>query len=402
MKKLSVILVHCIIFAILLNNVLVKANGNGTIISLSSSQICVGDEFIVTVCFNSDYQFYGLSAIINYDSSVFEYISGIGIDGNGTLKIVESPSGVNKYSCNLVFRAKISTASMIWVSNAQIAVLGNNGAESLNISGSSLIISVREFLSNALSFEYDNKTFSLLICGNGKIPDFYSASETPWYSYNDKILSVRIEDGVTTVGNNAFSRMTSLKTVSLPESIVEIGESAFSDCPLLETVNVPSGVEEINYKTFYNCRSLKNIDISNVISIGDYAFYRCSALENVRLSNAKYIGNFAFNKCTMLKEIEFSDTLSHIGESAFAGCSQLKKADLPKSVIYVDETAFDGCDNLNVKGDLNDDKRITAEDLTVIRKSLLGITEINTKLSDINDDGNFNVIDLIYLKKIVA
>ena len=408
-----VIVIHCIIFLLLLciyPNHPTSATSNHTIISLSNNQVCVGDELAITLYFKCDYEFYGLSAIVYYENSVLEYISGTGVGGDGVIKIIESPSDEKQYSCDLIFNAIASGTSVISAESIQVSVLGDYGAQTISLLGVSVSVNVQQNSNNEMTgeitdgvfYEYNSQTQLLTINGRGVIPDFYSVSKTPWYSYSDKISSITIKDGVTAIGNNAFSRITALKTVNLPESVVKIGEGAFSDCPLLETVNIPSGVEEINYKTFYNCRNLKNIDISNVISIGDYAFYRCSALENVSFSNARYIGNFAFNKCTELKATEFSDTLLHIGERAFANCSQLIKADLPKSVIYVDETAFEGCDNLTVKGDLNGDRRTTAEDLTLIRKSLLSFLECDISLADVNGDGNFNIIDLVYLKKIIA
>ena len=50
-------------------------------------------------------------------------------------------------------------------------------------------------------------------------------------------------------------------------------------------------------------------------------------------------------------------------------------------------------------GDLSGNGLIQADDLAMIRKELLGNTDFSLKLKDANEDGSFNIIDLVNLKK---
>lgn len=57
----------------------------------------------------------------------------------------------------------------------------------------------------------------------------------PWYSYRESILSVVISDGVTSIGDNAFS-WCSLTSITIPNSVTSIGNYAFDGCSALTDV----------------------------------------------------------------------------------------------------------------------------------------------------------------------
>ena len=56
---------------------------------------------------------------------------------------------------------------------------------------------------------------------------------------------VIILEGVTKIGELAFSHCTNLTSVTIPESVTEIGEMAFHYCTNLTSVTIPEGVTEI-------------------------------------------------------------------------------------------------------------------------------------------------------------
>ncbi len=67
--------------------------------------------------------------------------------------------------------------------------------------------------------------------------------DAPWSDYSDFITKIVIEDGVTSIGDNAFAVCENLTEIEIPESVTAIGESAFLDCEALETV-IYTGSEE--------------------------------------------------------------------------------------------------------------------------------------------------------------
>ena len=71
-------------------------------------------------------------------------------------------------------------------------------------------------------------------------------------------------------------------TVVIPEGVTTIGDRAFSGCTGLTEVVIPDSVTTIGYYAFWFCRSLTNVIIPNsVTTIGDYAFWGCPCKEDI-------------------------------------------------------------------------------------------------------------------------
>ena len=80
------------------------------------------------------------------------------------------------------------------------------------------------------NYDVDSKT--LTISGTGAMNNYSS----PWEKYKNEILTVNIEDGITSISRSAFSNCSSLKTITIPNSINRIYNQAFYGCDSLETV----------------------------------------------------------------------------------------------------------------------------------------------------------------------
>ena len=89
----------------------------------------------------------------------------------------------------------------------------------------------------------------LKINGAGAMWDF-GVSQAPWYS-KENVVHVEIEDGMTSIGTNAFCYeegqrqllLSPLWTIVIPESVKSIGDGAFNGCMILKDVYY-SGNEE--------------------------------------------------------------------------------------------------------------------------------------------------------------
>ena len=175
---------------------------------------------------------------------------------------------------------------------------------------------------------YDKEKKNLIFCPQGK-------------------TSVKVPDGVQTIGDGSFYGCKNLKSVSLPDSLKTIGSGAFRECDSLTSVNIPEHVTEIGALAFGFCRSLKTITIpASVESFDDdeYEFLECKSLEsiNVDSANKNYtsVDGVLFNKdktllikCPAKKtSLTIPATVTIMRDSAFDDCTELKTLNIPAGV----------------------------------------------------------------------
>ena len=112
----------------------------------------------------------------------------------------------------------------------------------------------------------------LTISGHGDMPD-----EPVWIVLSQKITSVIINDGITSIAPSAFSGCAALTDITIPNSVTTIGDEAFSGCAALTDITIPNSVTTIGDEAFSGCLSLKQIVLPDGLrTIGDAAFASCS------------------------------------------------------------------------------------------------------------------------------
>ena len=106
----------------------------------------------------------------------------------------------------------------------------------------------------------DNKTIT--ISGKGEMPDFDNTSSgkrCPWEDKKSEIVKVVIEEGVTTIGKNAFSGCIRLSEVQIPKTVKTIGTAAFMDCNTLRQIDIPNSVKNVMPFAFHKCPQLGQV-----------------------------------------------------------------------------------------------------------------------------------------------
>lgn len=164
----------------------------------------------------------------------------------------------------------------------------------------------------------------------------------------DSITSVVVPEGVSWIGNSAFSDCTSLLTVSLPSTLTEMEPLVFSGDSALTTAVIPAGVTTIPSQAFCYCVSLQNVTIpEGVTSIGDYAFYSNHSLTSLTIpQSVTTIGGHAFRMCDGLASITLPDSMNYIGESCFRSDSSLTTITLPAGLTKIEAFTFRECPSL--------------------------------------------------------
>ena len=104
-----------------------------------------------------------------------------------------------------------------------------------------------------LTWTYVESTKTLTISGTGKMTDYYVDNKAPWYEKREQIISIIIEEGVTSIGNNAFCGCSGLTSITIPQGVTSISDYTFSGCSGLTSITIPKGVTSIGNYTFYDC-----------------------------------------------------------------------------------------------------------------------------------------------------
>ena len=230
----------------------------------------------------------------------------------------------------------------------------------------------------------------------GQMKDYTSqagetvADPTGWYALKDSITEIKIEEGVTGLGNWAFSYLTNVVKVNIPASITSLGNHIFRGDTALTTVewasdfNAPEIIDTDSKDNIYSgnyvptsmfdgCTSLgsgKELldwlpasftgvgcaafrgtqftvdfgDWSNLTYIGAYGFAGMPNLDSFTLSNGITLGlrggaSNAFNS-SGLKSLTVADGIEEIPSGLCNGCEQLSSVALADFVTTIAMYAF--------------------------------------------------------------
>ena len=235
------------------------------------------------------------------------------------------------------------------------------------------------FCLNAINAEI---TWELSVDGTLTISGTGDIKTKPWNSQRNEIKKIIIENGVTSIGDNAFTSCYNLTSVTIPNSVTSIGSSAFQNCSNLTFLSIGNSVTSIEKGAFNGCSDLKSVNITNLKSwceisfedryanplgyakhlylnekeveelvipngiteIGDYAFWGCEALTSIFIPNSvTSIGRGAFNDCSGLTSVTIPNSVTSIGDWAFAFCSGLTSVTISNSVTRIGDNAFNRC-----------------------------------------------------------
>lgn len=151
---------------------------------------------------------------------------------------------------------------------------------------------------------------------------------------------------VTKIGENAFAG-SAVTSVSMPEGITSIGQYAFSGCQNLESVTLPESLTTLGSEAFYGCKNLESVALpESLTTLGDRTFSSCKSLRAVKIpSKVTTIPDQCFNGCSSLESVTIPEGVTTIGDRAFYE-NQLKNLTLPSTITSIGNEAFRNNNNL--------------------------------------------------------
>ena len=180
---------------------------------------------------------------------------------------------------------------------------------------------------------------------------FISISKDGCVSWKKKTNPVYlfIPEGVSKIGEEAFSSCKSLEYVVIPEGVKKIEDDAFHNCKYLEQVVFPDGLEEIGHSAFTDCKSLTKLVFPPSLKvIGNSAFYCCEYLKDFEIPNGvEKIEAGAFSTNSRFESLRIPGSVKIIEHASFKECHELKTLVIEKGVEKIEKEAFQDCEKLS-------------------------------------------------------
>ena len=203
---------------------------------------------------------------------------------------------------------------------------------------------------------------------------------------SNHITKITLAEGITTIGNNAFSSSLVLEQINLPSTLTTINNNAFEKCPNLKNIFIPKNVttvgetigndnlEMVFYlegteKSGWNLEwtggrpYYENVVAGSYHRIGEFEYLvsgtkatvtNCFSTKsdltipsNVTINGQEYtvdtLGTSSFDRLTSLENVVIPTTVTELGDFVFANCDKLLHTHLSSNVEMVGYDVFTNC-----------------------------------------------------------
>lgn len=201
-----------------------------------------------------------------------------------------------------------------------------------------------------VKWAFNKETGVLTISGTGRMADYkYGNTEDtrPWAAFANVIKEVKIEEGVTGIGGNAFRNLTALTKTNIPASINYLGDYIF---------RADSELTDVEWAPNFTAPNLKDNDTDGGTYTGTYVptsmFDFCSKLGDGKELTKWLPSSFTGVGCAAFRGTKFTvdfdnwSNLKYIGARAFEQMPRLESFTLTDNIQIglrgTDSNAFNG------------------------------------------------------------
>lgn len=222
---------------------------------------------------------------------------------------------------------------------------------------------------------------------------------------------------VFSVDENAFAGCEGLTSVTLPSTVQALSGCAFLGCSSLRQVTLPDGLLKIAKCAFVGCGSLQQVTLPrHAERVDSFTLYCCSSLASVVLPyRIRTVCHGALEHLPAMTHLySFASTPPVAEPSSFTLADQMRcTLHVPAESLseYQNSPVWSGFGQIVAlsdedylgqhyqRGDVNDDGRIDAEDLALLRRLIVRLPDdVSLRwAADVNADGIINAVDYVTL-----
>ena len=116
-------------------------------------------------------------------------------------------------------------------------------------------------MGNNITWNFDEVTGTLTLSGSGKMYNLSPGEGAEWHAYYHKVKKIVINEGISSIGINAFYGLEEAESIKIPNSVKTIYSGALQGCESIEEVHLPNNLTNIGTDAFFLMGSCKGFYI---------------------------------------------------------------------------------------------------------------------------------------------
>ncbi len=224
---------------------------------------------------------------------------------------------------------------------------------------------------------------------------------------------------VISVGQNAFAGCEELRSVQLPPNLKALSACAFFGCTNLQQVTISDKIQAFGSSVFTGCTSLQQISLPRKTDhVDSLMFYCCASLTSLVLPHRiRTVCQGALEHLPAMTDLYCFSSVPPVAEQGAFSLADQQHCTLhvPRETLHLYQQSPQWSNFYRIvalsdanytaqnyqRGDINDDGKIDAEDLALLRLIIVSLPDDSAVrwAADMNGDGIVNAVDYVMLAK---